>query len=157
MGQWISTSSKWVTVLGFAKKSSACEGQNCKSLWWQSGRDRCGDSVNLWKQSLFNQVDIYFQQKLVSSSGTNYAYKSYMDVLLNFSEDTERSQIQTQLFYKDSAGAFDQTKVKELPLNQGLIIRQKLAKNSHLVDMCGPILQIHLTCQDICEMRWMCA
>ena len=93
--------------------------------------------VNLWMQSLFNQVDVYFQQKLVSSSGTNYAYKAYMDVLLNFSEDAERSQIQTQLFYKDSAGAFDQTKITEIPLNQGL--KQKLAKNSQLVDMCGPI------------------
>ena len=95
--------------------------------------------VNLWMQSLFNQVNVYFQQKLVSSSGTNYAYKAYMDVLLNFSEDAERSQIQTQLFYKDSAGAFDQTKITEIPLNQGLILRQKLAKTSQLVDMCGPI------------------
>ena len=95
--------------------------------------------VNLWMQSLFNQVDVYFQQKLVSSSGTNYAYKAYMDVLLNFSEDAETSQMQTQLFYKDSAGAFDQTKINEIPLNQGLILRQKLAKNSQLVDMCGPI------------------
>ena len=95
--------------------------------------------VNLWMQSLFNQVDVYFQQKLVSSSGTNYAYNGYMDVLLSFNEDAERSQMQTQLFYKDSVGAFDQTKVKELPLNQGLILRQNLAKNSQLVDMCGPI------------------
>ena len=95
--------------------------------------------VNLWMQSLFNQVDVYFQQKLVSSSGTNYAYKAYMDVLLNFSEDAETSQMQTQLFYKDSAGAFDQTKINEIPLNQGLILRQKLAKNSQLVDMCEPI------------------
>ena len=95
--------------------------------------------VNLWMQSLFNQVDVYFQQKLVSSSGTNYAYKAYMDVLLNFSEDAERSQMQTQLFYKDSAGTFDQTKINDIPLNQGLILRQKLAKNSQLVDMCGPI------------------
>ena len=51
-----------------------------------------------------------------------------MDVVLNFSEDAGRSQMQTQLFYKDSAGTFDQTKVTEVPLNQGLIIRQKLAK-----------------------------
>ena len=53
----------------------------------------------------------------------NYAYKAYIDVLLNFSEDAERSQIQTQLFYKDSARAFDQTKITEIPLNQGLILR----------------------------------
>ena len=40
--------------------------------------------VNLWLQSLWNQVDVLFQQKLVSSSGTNYAYKAMMDVLLNY-------------------------------------------------------------------------
>ena len=89
-------------------------------------------------QSLFNQVDVYFQEKLVSSSGTNYAYKAYMDVLLNFSEDAEGSQMQTQLFYKDSAVAFDQTKVTEVPLNQGLILRQKLAKMVNWWT-CGPI------------------
>ena len=81
--------------------------------------------VNLWMQSLFNQVDVYFQQKLVSSSGTNYAYKACMGVLLNFSEDAEKSQMQKQLFYKN--GTFDHTKVIETSLNQGLILRQ-LAK-----------------------------
>ena len=106
--------------------------------------------VNLWMQSLFNQVDVYFQQKLVSSSGTNYAYKAYMDVLLNFSEDAETSQMQTQLFYKDSAGAFDQTKTNEIPLNQGLILRQKLAKIVSWWTCVGPFVRIHLTCQDIC-------
>ena len=37
-----SQQSEWVTVLGFAEKSSACEGQNCKRGWRQAGRDRCG-------------------------------------------------------------------------------------------------------------------
>ena len=94
--------------------------------------------VNLWMQSLFNQVDVYFQQKLVSSSGTNYAYKAYMDVLLNLVKMQKDLKCKP-LFYKDSAGAFDQTKINDIPLNQGLILRQKLAKNSQLVDMCGPI------------------
>ena len=45
--------------------------------------------VSLWMQSLFNQVDVYFQQKLVSSSGTNYAYKAYMDysILVKMQKD----------------------------------------------------------------------
>ena len=140
MGQWISTSkasgSQYLDLqrsrLHVKAKIVKEDGSNLEDA-------DVVTPVNLWMQSLFNQVDVYFQRKLVSSSGTNYAYKAYMDVLLNFSEDAERSQIQTQLFYKDSAGAFDQTKVKELPLNQGLILRQKLAKNSQLVDMCGPI------------------
>ena len=45
--RWVSGyphQSKWVTVLGFAKKSSACEGQNCERGWQQSGRGRCGDT-----------------------------------------------------------------------------------------------------------------
>ena len=47
--------------------------------------------------------------------------------------------MQTQLFYRDSEGMINLTKVNQPPLNQGLIIRHKLAKNSQLVDMCGPI------------------
>ena len=47
--------------------------------------------VNLWLQSLWNQVDVFLQQKLVSSSGTNYAYKALMDVLLNYGVDAELS------------------------------------------------------------------
>ena len=50
-----------------------------------------------------------------------------IDMLLNFSKEAEATQMQTQLFFKDSAGTFDQTEVYEPPLNQGLIIRYKLA------------------------------
>ena len=38
--------------------------------------------VNTWLQSLWNQVDVFLLQKLVSSSGTDYAYKAFLDVLL---------------------------------------------------------------------------
>ena len=106
--------------LGFAKKLPACKDKNCE------GRH----NSNLEEADVVIHVNLWIQQKLVSSWGTNFAYKAYMDVLLNFSEDAERSQMQTQLFYKDSARAFDQSKVTEIPLNQGLILRQKLDKNS---------------------------
>ena len=109
------------------------------------------------KESGSQYLDLQRSRLHVSSSGTNYAYKAYMDVLLNFSEDVERYPIQTQLFYKDSPGAFDQTKITEIPLNQGLILGQKLAKNSQLVDMCGPIFADTFNmCQDICLTKWMC-
>ena len=74
--------------------------------------------VNLWLQSLWNQVDVFLQQKLVSSSGTNYAYKALMDVLLNYGVDAELSQLQTQLFYRDSGGSMDSTNPTTTPLNQ---------------------------------------
>ena len=95
--------------------------------------------VNLWLQSLWNQVDVFFQQKLVSSSGTNYAYKAMMDVLLNYGHDAANTQLQTQLYYKDTAGAMENTKLSEVPLNQGLIFRNKVAKSGAFIDMEGPI------------------
>ena len=55
--------------------------------------------INLFMQSLFSQVDVYFQQKLVSSSGTNYPYKAMMDVLLNFSQDATSTQLPHRLNY----------------------------------------------------------
>ena len=59
-------------------------------------------------QSLFSQVDMYFQQKLVSSS-TNYPYKAMMDVLLNFGQDATSTQLQTQLCYADTLVSMDHT------------------------------------------------
>ena len=95
--------------------------------------------VNLWLQSLWNQVDVFVQQKLVSSSGTNYAYKALMDVLLNYGYDATNTQLQTQLYYKDTAGSMDHTKPNATPLNIGLIHRNNLSKSSVFIDMVGPI------------------
>ena len=109
----------------------------------EDGKDLADADVvthtNLWLQSLWNQLDVMFQQKLVSSSGTNYAYKAMMDVLLNYEGDAAGTQLQTQLYYKDSAGSMDNTKSSETPLNQGLIRRNMLAKGSAFIDMEGPI------------------
>ena len=95
--------------------------------------------VNLWMCSLFSQVNVYLQQRLISSSSTNYPYKSFLEVLLNYGIDAKESQCQTQLYYKDSAGAMDQTNPLGTPINQGLIRRNELAKNSATIDMEGPI------------------
>ena len=95
--------------------------------------------INLFMQSLFSQVDVYFQQKLISSSGTNYPYKAMMDVLLNFGQDATSTQLQTQLYYEDTPGSMDHTDPSTIPINAGLIKRNNIAKGSALVDMVGPV------------------
>ena len=110
---------------------------NAKILKEDSGSLEAADAVTiLWLKSLFNQVDVFLQQKLVSSSGTNYAFKALMDVLLNYGGDAE---LQTQLFYRDTGGSMDNTKPTEIPLNQGLVHRNLLAKASATIDMVGLI------------------
>ena len=95
--------------------------------------------INLFMQSLFSQVDVYFQQKLVSSSSTNYPYKAMMDVLLNFGQDATSTQLQTQLYYADTPGSMDHTDPTTTLINAGLIKRNNIAKGSALVDMVGPM------------------
>ena len=58
--------------------------------------------VNLLLQSMFRQVDVSFQQQVISPHvSTKYPYKAYMETLLNFGEAASLSKLQSQLFYKD--------------------------------------------------------
>ncbi|XP_046752093.1 uncharacterized protein F54H12.2-like [Diprion similis] len=40
--------------------------------------------VNNLLHSMFNQVDIFFNQKLVSTANNSYAYRAYIETLLNY-------------------------------------------------------------------------
>ena len=57
--------------------------------------------VNLTLQSLFKQVDVFLDGKLVSSSDNCYHYSAMFETLLNYGEAAKSSQFQSQLFYKD--------------------------------------------------------
>ena len=59
--------------------------------------------VNLSLQSLWKHVEVYWQNRMVSSSDQYYPYKAMLDVLLNYGEDAKNSQMSSQFYYKDSA------------------------------------------------------
>ena len=46
--------------------------------------------VNNWVQSLFSQVDVSLNSKMVSSSSNTYAYCAYIETLLTFSKHTRK-------------------------------------------------------------------
>ena len=106
-----------------------------------SAEDSVGP-VNLWLHSLFSQVDVYFQQKLISSSGTTYPYKAMIDTSLNYGSDSRESQLQAALYYKDSASG-DQYmdavtfKAMDAVMNTGLKKRAEFTEDSREVDMEG--------------------
>lgn len=99
--------------------------------------------INLPLQTMWNQIDISLQQKLVNSRvGTNYAYKAYLDVLLNTGPSQMSSQLTSQLFSKNTAGKFDiRTN------NAGHLFRLKFTKGSKLLQMTAP-LSLDLCQQD---------
>uniref|UniRef100_T1IQ25 Uncharacterized protein n=1 Tax=Strigamia maritima TaxID=126957 RepID=T1IQ25_STRMM len=53
------------------------------------------------------KLEIMLNDRLVSASDANYAYRSYLDTILNFSEDAKDSYQMAALYYKDHGGTFE--------------------------------------------------
>ncbi|XP_042912887.1 uncharacterized protein F54H12.2-like [Parasteatoda tepidariorum] len=81
--------------------------------------------VNLFLHSLFSQVDISLNDRIVSNSSNTYPYRAYIETLLNHGYDSKTSQLTAELFYKDS--------------DDGLKKRIASIKESATVDMIGCI------------------
>ncbi|GFX50567.1 uncharacterized protein F54H12.2 [Trichonephila clavipes] len=85
--------------------------------------------VNLFLHSLFSQVDVSLNDRVVSNSSNTYPYRSYIETLLNHGYDSKTSQLTAELFYKDS--------------DDGLKKRTEFLKESATVDMIGCIHSVY--------------
>ena len=63
--------------------------------------------VNNFLHSLFRQVDVYLNGKQVTPAMGTYAYRSYIETLLNYDVSAKQSQFSSALCYKDTAGQMD--------------------------------------------------
>ena len=72
--------------------------------------------------SMWSMVDIKFNQSLVSTSGTNYMYKSYLETLLNYSQSSKKIQLSSIGFSGDE-GNFDAVKPNAEPIGRGISSR----------------------------------
>ena len=79
--------------------------------------------------SLFNQVDVILGGKLISSVTDTYAYRSILEVLLNYDKEAGESQLGCGLFCKDTAGQMEEMDISADPvLNTGLKLRSEWTK-----------------------------
>ena len=62
--------------------------------------------VNLILHSLFEQIDVTSQGKLISTSSNHYPYKAYLRKLLTLGRESKLSQMSTQLWKKRYAARF---------------------------------------------------
>ena len=65
--------------------------------------------VNNFLHSLFKQVDVYLNGKQVTPAMGTYAYRSYIETLLNYDVSAKKSQLSSALYFKDTAGQMDES------------------------------------------------
>lgn len=93
--------------------------------------------VNNLVNSLFSQIDVYLNQKLVSPPNNTYAYKAYIETLLNYGPAAKKSHLTAGLWYTDTAGKMNSVNGE----NSGFQKRYQLTSASKNIDLLG-----HLHC-----------
>ncbi|XP_071579508.1 uncharacterized protein F54H12.2-like [Temnothorax nylanderi] len=96
--------------------------------------------VNYLLHSMFNQIDVYFNQKLVLPPNNAYAYRAYIEALLNYSSPAKTSHLTSCLWDMDTPGLMDALVVSETP-NPALVRRARYIHEGHALDLIG-----HLHC-----------
>ena len=117
--------------------------------------------VNNFLHSLFKQVDVYLNGKQVTPAMGTYAYRAYIETLLNYDVSAKESQFSSALYYKDTATKMDDVgslpKLKEVAIkwdkstetpgylwaagtgNQGFAKRSEFIHNGNQFVLSGPI------------------
>ncbi|XP_011631040.1 uncharacterized protein LOC105423095 [Pogonomyrmex barbatus] len=98
----------------------------------EAGGNKVGP-VNLL-HSMFNQIDVYFNQKLVSPPNNAYAYRAYIETLLNYSSPAKTSHLTSCLWDTDEPGYMDALLESDNP-NQALVRRARYIQGEHSVDL----------------------
>jgi hypothetical protein len=85
--------------------------------------------VNLWMHSLFSDVSVSLNEKLVSPPNSLYPYRAYIDTLLSYGPAAKESQLTGAMWYKDTPGHQDKTTAA----NKGFTSRKALTTQSKSV------------------------
>ena len=108
--------------------------------------------VNNFLHSLFKQVDVYLNGKQVTPAMGTYAYRAYLETLLNYDVSAKGSQLTSAMYYKDTAGKMDET--GGLPVektvgnskvmtaasgNQGFAKRHQFIQDGKKFTLSGPV------------------
>lgn len=101
--------------------------------------------INNFSHSMFSQVDITLQNKLVTLTTTHYPYKAMIQTLLSYGCDPKKSQLTSQLWKKDKPGHLDDNDAQN-GLNASLFERAQYFTQSQVCDSEGPLLH------DMCSL-----
>ena len=88
---------------------------------------------NNFLHTMFSQLDVFLNEKLVSTSNNLYPYRAYLENLLNHGSDATDSHLTCALYYPETAGKLD-TFSNE---NTSISYRQRDAYRKEMFDMIG--------------------
>lgn len=95
--------------------------------------------VNLAHSTIFRQCDVLMQHVNINPDvGINYAYKAYIDTVLNCSEDAKESHLSGEFFFKDTAHAMKSNDPKD-GANVGLYTRSLFTNQGQTIQLSGPL------------------
>lgn len=95
--------------------------------------------VNLPLQSMFSQMDVYLNNKLVSFNTNNYPWKAYFKTILFSGKDELYSQKQSELFFKDDGNLGDANAYNGA--NSGLTMRYGYTQESKAFELEGNLME----------------
>lgn len=102
--------------------------------------------ANCSMSSLFQQVQVYLNNTLISQNSSNYGYRSYLESILNFTNEEASQHLDGSGFAMDTAGAFDEI---DKDKNNGSIKRKNLV-NATEVELVG-----RLHCDVLNQMKYL--
>ena len=97
-----------------------------------TGDDASIGPINLWLHSLFSQIDVSLNERLVTPSLNTYPYRAYLETLLSFGPAAKESYLTMSMWYKDTAGHMDTPDT-----NNGFLKRRNSILGSKEIVMIG--------------------
>ena len=98
--------------------------------------DKLVAPINNTLHSLIQQFSIKLNDIKVTEKTDTYAYKAYIEYLLNYNVEAKGSFLSSALYYKDTAGSMDETDPVTGP-NIGLKQRYSFSAPSKVIELIG--------------------
>ncbi len=89
--------------------------------------------INLIGKCFIKQCKVWLNNKLAYDSSDTYAYRAYLETLLNYGSDAKASHLQAGMYYRDTPSKMDEAQ------NEGHKNRLEFSKGSRHVELMAPI------------------
>ena len=90
--------------------------------------------INYWLHTLWQQVDVYLNDKLITASTNMYPYRAYIEALLSYGSEAKKTQLTNALWFRDTPDHFDGMRENK---NTGFAMRFRMTEQSQSVDLMG--------------------